>query len=137
MIACFSYLTPAPSPPRLRLKPKPHAKSNHHFPQFKLRSAPWAVNTQRIGVLKESEEVETSSPNRKDDAGEVNEGEIRVNGFELERKPEEPNSFPRVSSKNKKRPEEIDEGFENRFKLRNGREVRLLSFWPSFLRVWD
>lgn len=61
-----------------------------------------------------------SSPKDVDDASE---GEIRVNGLDLERNEEEPNSFHRVSSRNKKKAVEIDEGLENRFKLRNGREV--------------
>ncbi|XP_020241410.1 uncharacterized protein LOC109819869 isoform X3 [Asparagus officinalis] len=116
---CFYSLTSIPSPSHLSLKPKPISNQNqsHFLSQIKL---PWSPKPQRIGVLKESEEVEASKLN---DADETNDGEIRINGCESERTEEDTGSFPRVSTRNKKRDEEIDEGSESRFKLRNGREV--------------
>lgn len=127
MISCCCYSSSltsisSHSHPHLTLK----SNSNHQrISQLKLRSSPWPIQTRRIGVFKQSEEVDTINPNLNPNVtDEADDGGAGVSGLESEREEEEEelSSLPRVSGGRKKE-EEIEEGFESRFKLRNGREI--------------
>ncbi|XP_072990012.1 uncharacterized protein [Typha latifolia] len=115
---CFSSIFPPTVNPSTSLLKSPrhlNPLSCHHLPWITLSLTPSTTRTHRVGVLKESVELDAEGS-----------GDVGVNGLSMETKEEDrvidSPSLPKSSGRSKKRTEGSDNSAD-RFKLRNGREV--------------